>query len=277
MEIERAQPPLLEIRGLSKTFAPRRALWRQPALAPGLRSVDLTMERGRHLAVVGQSGSGKSTLALCLPRLIEPDAGSIHFLGDDVRALRGKALASVRRQIQIVFQDSATSLNPRFSAVELVEEPLLIRGDARAPRRERALAMLEQVGIAASSVDRKAWEFSGGQRQRLAIARALVLEPELLLLDEAFSGLDLSIQAQIVNLLLQLQTATRCTFLYISHDLGLMSHLADEIVVMHRGEIVERGSTGALLQRPQHPHTKELVACTAALASAFRAQAAGTT
>jgi oligopeptide transport system ATP-binding protein len=275
MAIERSAP-LLEVRGLTKIYVPRRWLWRKAAITHGLRSVDLTIERGGHVAIVGESGSGKTTLALCLPRLVEPDAGSVRFCGQDMLSLGGAALAAARRKLQIVFQDSATSLNPRFSALELVEEPLLIRGDARDARSARALEMLDLVGIASSSAQRKAWEFSGGQRQRLAIARALVLEPELLVLDEAFSGLDLSIQAQIANLLLQLQAATQCTFLYISHDLGLMSHLADEIVVMHRGEVVERGETGVLLRQPALPRTQELVACTARLNAAFRAQAAGT-
>jgi ABC-type glutathione transport system ATPase component len=270
-----ASTALLGVRGLSKSFQRRSWLWGKPVTTHAVRSVDLSIAAGRHVAVVGESGSGKSTLALCLPRLEEPDAGSIHFAGQDVMALRGVALAKLRQQIQIVFQDSATALNPRFSAIELVEEPLLVRGDSRKVRRERALEMLERVGIPATSAERKAAEFSGGQRQRLAIARALVLGPALLILDEAFSGLDLSIQAQIVNLLLRLQSAAACTFLYISHDLGLMSHLADEIVVMHRGEVVETGMPDMLLTRAQHPHTKALIASSAALTAAFRAQAVG--
>jgi ABC-type glutathione transport system ATPase component len=267
--------PLLEVRGLSKSFTRRRWLWGKPVTTHALRSIDLTVAAGKHVAIVGESGSGKSTLALCVPRLEECDSGSIVFDGQEVRALHGAALAAARRQMQVVFQDSANALNPRFSALEIAEEPLLIAGVSRAARVEKARAMLEQVGIAASSVERKAWEFSGGQRQRLAIARALVLEPKLLLLDEVFSGLDLLVQAQVVDLLRRLQSMTACTYIYISHDLALMERLAEEILVMYRGEIVERGAPAALVARAQHPHTQALLSANAVLSAAFRAQAVG--
>jgi ABC-type glutathione transport system ATPase component len=267
--------PLLEVRGLTKSYARRRWLWGKPTTAEALRAIDFTVAAGRHVAVVGESGSGKSTLALCLPRLEEPDAGTISFDGQEVMALRGTALAAARRQIQVVFQDSANALNPRFSALEVVAEPLLVAGEPRSSRNQRARQMLEHVGITAAAAERQAWEFSGGQRQRLAIARALVLQPKLLILDEVFSSLDLLIQAQIVNLLRRLQATATCTYLYISHDLALMSRLADEIIVMYRGAIVERGTPQALVAGAQHEHTRALLASSNALSAAFAAQAVG--
>jgi ABC-type oligopeptide transport system ATPase subunit len=253
--------PLLRVERLSKEYRQRRWYSRtaQPVIA--LDSVDLTIYPGATYALVGESGSGKSTLGRCLARLEEPSSGEIWFEGKSLLALSGREMASVRTQIQLIFQDPATALNPRFCAAEIVAEPLRIqRRGTRNEQRERALALMEQVGLSPRSAARSPLEFSGGQRQRLAIARALTLEPKLLILDEALSGLDLSIQAQIVNLLLELQDSRSLAYLYISHDLSLVAHLADEVAVMHQGKIVERGRPAELFGRPQHPHTCALLA-----------------
>ncbi len=206
----------VSVRGLIKNYGAVRAL----------DGVDLTIAVGGTTALAGQSGSGKSTLARCLARLERPDAGEI----------------TGTESVQLVFQDAAGSLNPRMRAAEIVAEPLAIRGIPRAERRRRALELMAQCGLSPDSAERFPFEFSGGQRQRLAIARALTLEPELLILDEALSGLDLSIQAQISNLLADLQEARGLTYLHITHDLTLARRVADHIAVMHRGRITECGS-----------------------------------
>ena len=203
-----------EVRGLIKNYGAVRAL----------DGVDLSIAPGSTTALVGQSGSGKSTLARCLARLEQPDAGEI---------------ISPAGGVQLVFQDAAGSLNPRMRAAEIVAEPLAIRGCPRAERRRRALELMAQCGLPPDSAERLPLEFSGGQRQRLAIARALTLEPALLILDEALTGLDLSIQAQILNLLADLQDARGLTYLHITHDLSLALRMAGQIAVMHRGRIVE--------------------------------------
>jgi peptide/nickel transport system ATP-binding protein len=216
---------------------------------------------GTTLALVGESGSGKSTLARCLARLEEADSGEIWFEGRDILRLRGRDLVPVRRRIQLIFQDSATALNPRFSALEIVEEPLLIQGrGGKAERRNRALELMEAVGLRTDWATRRSLELSGGQRQRLAIARALAAEPSLLIFDEALAGLDVLIQSQIVNLLLDLQVSRGLTYLYVSHDLELMGRIADEIAVLCAGRIVERGNAAAIVAGPRHPHTQALLA-----------------
>jgi ABC-type dipeptide/oligopeptide/nickel transport system ATPase subunit len=207
-----------------------------------LDGVDLEIPRGATLALVGESGSGKSTLALCLAGLEAPDCGEITAGGP----------------VQLVFQDAAGSLNPRMRAADLVAEPLVVR--RRPNARLRALELMEQVGLAAHRAGDLPHRFSGGQRQRLALARALALEPALLILDETLSGLDLSVQGQIMNLLFDLQRSRGLTYLLISHDLRLAARVASEIAVMHAGRIVERGAPLDLLADPRHPHTRALVA-----------------
>jgi peptide/nickel transport system ATP-binding protein len=244
--------PLVRIRGLTKSYPRRRV--------EALAGVDLDVARGTTLALVGQSGSGKSTLALCLARLEEPTGGRIFFEGTDLLALRGRALREVRERIQLIFQDSAAALDPRLRAVEIVSEPLDIlgRGDRR-ERRRRARELMEKVGLPEGCAERRPLELSGGQRQRLAIARALAVEPRLLILDEAFSGLDASIQAQIAGLLQELRGPQDLTYLCISHDLALVSVLADEVAILFEGRIVERGPVARIFGEPQHPHTRALV------------------
>jgi ABC-type glutathione transport system ATPase component len=230
---------VLEVRGLSKTYRQGR-WWQKKFYSRALDEVAFKLRSGKTLGVVGESGSGKTTLALCLVGLEQADSGEI-FLDDENLRLPGRPARTVaQREIQLIFQDSARALNPRMSAIELVEEPLLIRGQAsRTERRQRAEALMERVGIASAWKNRLPGEFSGGQRQRLAIARALVVNPRVLILDEPFVGLDLSMQGQIANLLLELQQSENLSYICISHNLGLIRQIADEIAVMEHGRIVE--------------------------------------
>jgi len=232
---------LLRAAGLSRRYTRGGWMSRRRQLEV-LRAVDLKIEAGSTVALIGASGSGKSTLARCLACLEEPDSGEIWFAGQNLARLRQRELAPFRRQIQLIFQEPDASLNPRFPAVEIVSEPLLIAGlGTKRKRREQALELMELVGLGAHLGSRLPGELSGGQRRRLAIARALALQPRILILDEALTGLDLSTRAQISNLLLRLQEVCSLTYLCISHDFGLVSHFADEVVVMDNGRIVEGG------------------------------------
>ncbi len=253
--------PLVRVCGLSRSYAQQRGLWRSSSHVAALRDVELNIAAGTTLAVVGESGSGKSTLARCVACLEPPDQGEIWFDREELSKLRARELAPWRRRIQMIFQDSAAALSARMTAAAIVAEPLAVRrmGDRRS-RREAALRCMERVGLTAEQAARAPLQLSGGQRQRLAIARALVLEPQFLILDEALSGLDLSVQAQIVNLLLALQRDQGLTYLFISHDLGVVRHVADEVAVMSGGRIVERAAVGQLFQEPRHEHTKALLA-----------------
>ena len=257
--------PMLRVDGLSKRYL-RGGLWRNREQVAAAVDVDFEIHEGRTLALVGQSGSGKSTVARCVANLEKPDHGSIWIDGLDVTARRGKPRSRerllLRNRVQMVFQDAVTSMNPRLTALEVVEEPLLIMGLEASLRRQAANTVVREVGLPAEWLDRRVMEFSGGQRQRLAIARALVARPRLLVLDEALTGLDLSTQAQIANLLLDLQAAHRLTFLLISHDLALVVRLADMIAVMAGGRIVESGPAVEIMNHPKHNETARLVECT---------------
>ena len=238
--------PFLSVRGLTKIFAGR----------PAIQNVTFTLQRGRTLGLVGPSGAGKSTLALCLSFFETPTSGEIWLEGRK----------AVRADIQLIFQEPASSLNPRFTAAEIVTEPLLIHGIGTSKSRIlRASELLETVGLPRQAVQTPALEFSGGERQRLAIARALALEPKLLILDESFAGLDLSVQAQVTTLLLDLQERRGLTYILISHDLALVWRMAGEIAVMDHGSIVEHAAVAGLLARPQHPLTKQLLDASLAL------------
>ena len=239
--------------------------------------VDFEIPHGQTLALVGESGSGKSTVARCVSRLERPDSGQILIQGADIAQLDSRDLAPFRSGIQMVFQDAMTAMNPRFSALEVIEEPLLINarptnarptnargsrdgGRSREDRRGLVRALMIEVGLSPDWMNRSILHFSGGQRQRLALARALALRPQLLVLDEALSGLDLSTQAQIANLLLDLQAAHSLTYLLISHDLALVARLADAIGVMSGGKTVEVGPTRQIMSNPNHQATKKLLA-----------------
>lgn len=252
--------PLLKAESLVKRYAKRSlAGAREELLA--LDGVSFTIFSGTTLAVVGESGSGKSTLASCLACLESPAAGNIWFEGKDLVKLGERACRQVRPQIQLIFQDPASSLNPRWSVLEILVEPLILqRKFKREEMKQRANSLLERVGLSPDIVGRLPTELSGGQRQRLAIARALALEPKLLILDEALSALDCSVQAQIANLLMELQSSLGMTYLFITHDLAMAAYLADEIAVMNRGRIVEQGPAEKILKQPQHETTLRLLA-----------------
>jgi ABC-type glutathione transport system ATPase component len=251
---------LVRARGLSKRYLQRDWLSRDIFYVQALDNVDLAVRAGSTLALVGESGSGKSTLARCLALLENPSSGEIWFEGELLSNKRARELLLMRRQIQIIFQDAALALNPRFTAGEIVAEPLAIEGKVtKTEQRRRALELMENVGLLKRWAERRPLELSGGQRQRLAIARALAVRPKLLILDEALSALDPSVQAQMVNLLQDLQASFALTYLYISHDLALVGHLADEVAVMQHGRIVELANQADLFTHPQHPHTRELL------------------
>jgi len=252
--------PLLRVENLVKRYA-KRSLAGTPEEFLALDGVCLTVFPGTTLAVVGESGSGKSTLAACLACLESPTAGSIWFEGREIAKLEERASRQIRPQIQVIFQDPASSLNPRWRVMEVLAEPLILqRKFTREEIDRRISSLLERVGLSPDIVERSPTELSGGQRQRLAIARALALEPKLLILDEALSALDCSVQAQIANLLVELQGSLGMTYLFITHDLAMAAHLADEIAVMDRGRIVEQGRAQKILKQPEQETTRQLLA-----------------
>ncbi len=238
-DLPRPNDALLRCAHLSKRYVQGGWLSKNRREVQALKDVSLSVRAGSTLALIGESGSGKSTLARCLTCLEKPDSGELWFAGRNVATLTHRERVAFQRQIQIVFQEPAASLNPRLNAIEIVSEPLLIAGESKKQRHHRALYLMRLVGLPDDSAKRLPSEFSGGQRRRLAIARALALEPSILILDESLSGLDPSIQAQISNLLTELQGTYHLTYVHISHDLDLVAHLADEIAVLHQGQIVE--------------------------------------
>ena len=258
--LKTAAGPVLRVSGLSKTYRREGTGWCRTDLIVAASEIELEIFAGQTLALAGSSGSGKSTVARCVTRIERPDSGQICLEGTDIAQLDSGALRPFRPQLQMVFQDPVTSLNPRFTAAEVIEEPLLIQkqGD-KSTRRSRVKELMQEVGLSPQWADRSAMDFSGGQRQRLAIARALALQPKLLVLDEALSGLDLSTEAQIANLLLDLQAFHSLAYLFISHDLALVARLADTMAVMANGRIVERGPTLQVVANASHPETRTLV------------------
>lgn len=260
--------PLMRIVNLSKQYVQRRPLTRTAFTVSAFEDVNLMIHRGATLAIVGESGAGKSTLAKCLALLEEPTAGEIWFGGKNLLSLRKKELFPVHRQVQLIFQDPTSALNPRLTAEEIIAEPLAIQKiGAKDGSRARAQELMEQVGLPARSGRKRPLEFSGGQRQRLAIARALALEPKLLILDEALASLDLLNQRMILTLLADLRAEHSLTYVHISHDLRLVSEFADEVAVMSDRRIVERKSAAELFARPEHPDTKALLAAMPSLES----------
>ncbi len=253
---------LLEARDLVCRFPLRRGLWGKPvAYVHAVDGVSLTVGAGETLGLVGETGSGKTTVGRILVRLQEPDSGQVLFDGQDLLALKGKDLRQRRRQFQIVFQDPMGSLNPRMRVRDIVAEPLLIHklGTPR-ERKDRAAALLDRVGLSASAADKYPHEFSGGQRQRIGIARALALNPKFIVLDEPVSALDVSVQAQVVNLLQDLQEERGLAYLFIAHGLQVVAHVSGRVAVMYLGRIVELGPTEAVFERPLHPYTRALLA-----------------
>lgn len=270
------KPALVKVRGLSKRYVQRRPFSRKKFVIDALVEVSLEIPSGCLTALVGASGSGKSTLAACLGMLEKPDAGEIWFEGQEISRLNNAKLVPLRPKIQMVFQDSAGALNPRFSAAEIIAEPLEVQGRASGRQlRWRTCELMEEVGLCPDWADRRTLEFSGGQRQRLAIARAIALKPSFLILDESLSGLDLSTQAQILNLLLDLQAAHGLTYLLISHDLSLVAQIADFVAVMHEGRIVEQGTKQGVIGSPVHTETRQLLNSVRVTEGAFQAARAG--
>jgi len=260
--------PLLEVTGLKTWFPVRRGLFRKlTGYVRAVDGVDFRVERGQTLALVGESGSGKTTVGRSIVRLIEPESGSIRFAGREILGLDERALFPVRRQLQMVFQDPMTSLNPRLRVLDLVAEGLDSFGLAknRSERRDRVVEVLRRVKLSPDHLTRFPHEFSGGQRQRLGIARALAVEPALIVCDEAVSALDVSIQAQILNLLADLQAEFGVAYLFITHDLSVVRHLAHQVAVMHEGKIVEINDTAQLFDAPQHPYTRTLLSAVLSL------------
>jgi ABC-type glutathione transport system ATPase component len=254
--------PLLEIRDLRTYYPIRRGVFaRTVGAVRAVDGVNLTLQAGETVGIVGESGCGKTTLARTILRLERPHTGQILVDGVDIATLRGAALKAYRRKVQVVFQDPFASLNPRHTVLDLVTEGMLAHGLATpANRRGQAVRLLEDVGLGADLLDRYPHAFSGGQRQRIAIARALSLGPQLLICDEAVSALDLSVQAQILNLLADLRERRGLAYLFITHDMAVVQHIADRIVVMQQGRVVEEGPTEELLAQLRHPYTRELLA-----------------
>ena len=259
-------PSLLEVAGLVKTFpverSPLERLRREPQRqVRALNGVTLNVARGETLGIVGESGCGKSTLARCLVRLYQPDAGSVQYEGEDVLALSADDLRKYHRKVQMIFQDPYSSLNPRMSVGQIVGEALRVH-KMRPPGeiKGRIHELLELVGLPRDAVQRMPHEFSGGQRQRIGIARALALEPETLVADELVSALDVSVQAQVINLLLELQERLHLTVLFVAHDLRLVRHISHRVAVMYLGKVVEIGETESLFRDPKHPYTQALLA-----------------
>ena len=252
--------PMLRVRGLVKHFPVRSGFFvRAKGTVRAVDGVDFDVSEGETLALVGESGCGKSTTARLVLRLIEPTSGAIEFEGRDLLSLSAAELRAQRRALQIIFQDPYTSLNPRMTVGQMLAEPLMLHGLARGRHRERVSELLRLVGLAPAHARRYPHEFSGGQRQRIGIARALAAEPKLIVCDEPVSALDVSVQAQVVNLLTDLQRGLGLSFVFIAHDLGVVKHIAARVAVMYLGRIVEYAGTRDLFAKPRHPYTQALL------------------
>ncbi len=257
-------PPLLEVRGLKMHFPIGEGVLvrRHLGEVKAVDGVDLTIQKGETLGLVGESGCGKTTMGRCILRLEHPTAGEIRYDGVDIATLDQKALLALRRRIQVIFQDPYSSLNPRMKVGAIIGEPMMVHGIERDSRRRaaRVAELLELCGLNRRFADRYPHEMSGGQRQRVGIARALALEPEFIVCDEAVSALDVSIQAQIINLLEDLRDKFSLTYLFIAHDLSVVRHLCQRVAVMYLGRVVELADCDALFEQPRHPYTKALLA-----------------
>jgi dipeptide transport system ATP-binding protein len=254
---------VLNASNLTRHYQISRGLFRESAILKAVDVASFTLERGKTLAVVGESGCGKSTLARLVTMIEQPNSGSLNILGKEVVGANAETLRALRSKVQIVFQNPYGSLNPRQKIGAVLEEPLLVNTALTASERQaKARAMLESVGLRPEHYDRYPHMFSGGQRQRIAIARALMLDPQILVLDEPVSALDISIQAQVLNLLADLQERLHLAYLFISHDLSVVKHIADSVMIMYLGRVVEQGPRDAVFSDPKHPYTKALLSAT---------------
>jgi peptide/nickel transport system ATP-binding protein len=256
----RHDSPLLEVRGLQKHFVQKKGFpTPRTTIIRAVEDISLTIQPGEAMGLVGESGCGKSTAARAMLRLIEPTAGTVRFKGENVLTARGEQLKTIRRRMQIVFQDPYSSLNPRQTVGSALMEPMAVHNIATGPdARRRALALLDEVGLPANALDRYPHEFSGGQRQRIGIARALTVEPELIVADEPVSALDVSVQAQVLLLLRELRERRGLAFLFVSHDLSVVRWFCDTVAVMYLGRIVEQGPVAEVLRAPLHPYANML-------------------
>jgi ABC-type oligopeptide transport system ATPase subunit len=252
--------PLLEVKHLVKEFSRRRGIFAPASVVRAVDDVSFSIDEGETFGLVGESGSGKTTTGRCILRLIEPTSGEVRFRGEDVLGFSRARLRQARRDMQIVFQDPFSSLNPRMRVGSIVEEPLIIHrvGD-RSQRKARVTELFELVGLDSSQLARYPHQFSGGQRQRIGLARALALNPSFIIADEPVSALDVSVQAQVINLLMDLQARLKLTYLFIAHDLRLVRHICSRVAVMYLGRIVEMGTTDAIFAAPAHPYTRALL------------------
>ena len=266
------QQDLLEADKLSRHYAVRRGMFKPPAVVKALNGVSFTLRAGESLAVVGESGCGKSTLARALTLIEKPSGGALRIDGKDVADASRNDLRTLRQSVQMVFQNPYASLNPRKRIEQMLEEPLRLNTQlGRTERRERVAAMLAQVGLRPEHAQRYPHMFSGGQRQRIAIARAMMLGPKLLVADEPTSALDVSIQAQILNLFMDLQQRTKIAYVFISHNLSVVEHIADRVMVMYLGRVVEFAPKATLFTQALHPYTKALLSATPSIDPARRA------
>ena len=252
--------PLVEVRHLTKDFTRRKGLFGTAAPVRAVDDVSFEIAEGETFGLVGESGSGKTTTGRCLLRLVEPTSGEVRFRGENVLAFSKARMRQARREMQIVFQDPYSSLNPRMRVGTIVEEPLVIhRVGTKAERQARVRELFELVGLEPSHLSRHPHEFSGGQRQRIGLARALALNPSFVIADEPVSALDVTVQGQVVDLLMDLQRRLKLTYLFIAHDLHLVQHICSRVAVMYLGRIVEVGDTRAIFDAPQHPYTRALL------------------